>query len=820
MLQHQIASMEPTDVVDVFVDANQVEFERFVVKHGVTVKQSFGSLHHVTISKAALLALDEMPGLRNIEFYWMKGQAFNDTMLVNNRVTPIHSGGNPLPMPYTGKDVVVGVVDAGMDVYHGDFRDSLGNARVLELWDQLAGLKWDSTDINNRSCTHQGQLAWFGHGSQVTGIAAGNGLAVGKYKGVAPESDIVAVNSDFNATNWLGTVVDAFDFIYRHADTLGKPVVINASIGTYEGSHDGLDIPALMIDTMIKAKKGRALVAAAGNAGTVPFHLRYSLSSDTNFTWFKYNTTTTMVFWEMWADSLDFVNASFAFGADQVSPAFKFRGATAFDQINNRLNQTITDSIMAGPNVLAYVQTYAEYVRGRYRMQVTMNNPDSSGYYFRFMTTGSGKFDVWSPYWGGTSEMVSSGLPSVGAFPDIQYYKRPDTLQTIVSSFQCLESVITVANYTNTDAYWDYDTVLQVSTEIRGAIANTSSFGPSRLGFQKPDLAATGNNTMSSCDSFIVALALSNSQEYNIGIGGGHKKNGGTSMAAPVVAGTAALMLQRCPTMGWKELHDAIVTTTYTDTFTGSVPNNRWGGGKLDAMAAISTTIRDFTINPGTGNICASDSVQVSGPPGFTGFLWSNGSTTASFFEDSTSVFSAFADDTSGCRQTSDTITLTLVPAAPKLSITQSNDTLLVPQGYSPYQWHLNGNPVGGQTNWYTVPTVNGNYHVTYVDSNGCPGVSDTISFVSGLETFGSGVVSIAPNPTNGHTTINFDQNWSNKQIVITMNSVDGSLVFNDIMTVRGTQVSFNVSDLANGLYFLNIVGNGTRISCRLSVFR
>lgn len=820
MLGRQLAGMHNGEEIEVFIEVDPLTFEEFAKTHTLEVKRSFGSLYQIRITKSDLLALDELEGLGNIEFYWMKGQAMTDTMLVNNRVTSVHNGGNPLPTPYTGKDVVVGVVDAGMDVYHGDFRDSTGNARVLELWDQLAGLKWDSADINNRTCTHQGQLSWFGHGSQVAGIAAGNGLAVGKYRGVAPEADIVAVNSDFNATNWLGTVVDAFDYIYKHADTLGKPVVINASIGTYEGSHDGLDIPALMIDTMIKAKKGRALVAAAGNAGTVPFHLRYTLSSDTNFTWFKYNASTTMVFWEMWADSLDFVNAHFAFGADQVSPVFKFRGATAFDQINNRLNQTITDSIMSGSNVLAYVQTYAEYVRGRYRMQVTMNNPDSSGYYFRFMTTGLGKFDVWSPYWGGTSEMVTTGLPSAGVFPDIQYYKRPDTLQTIVSSFQCLESVLTVANYTNTDAYWDYDTVLQVSTEVRGQIASTSSFGPSRRGFRKPDLAASGNNTMAACDSFIVALALANSQQYNIGIGGAHKKNGGTSMASPVVAGTAALMLQRCPTMGWKELHDAIVTTTYTDTFTGTVPNNRWGDGKLDAMAAISTTVRDFTIQPGSGNICAGDSVHVRGPSGFTGFQWSSGSIALDFYQDSTGMFSAFADDTSGCRQASDTIALTLVPAAPKLTITQSNDTLMIPQGYAPYQWHLNGNPVGGQTSWFTVPSTNGNYHVTYVDSNGCPGVSDTISFVSSVGGYTAGVLTVFPNPTNANTTVEFDQSWSNKEVSVMLNNIDGSLVFSKELTVNGTQLSFNVSGVASGLYFLNIVGNGTRYQCTLSVVK
>src|SRR5690606_8391876 len=100
------------------------------------------------------------------------------------------------------------------------------------------GVVWDSTQINAGEYTG---IDGSGHGSTVSGAAAGNGLATGYNKGVAPDADIIMVVTDFNRPNWTISIADACEYIFKVADSLGKKAVINLSLGTYLGSHYGTD---------------------------------------------------------------------------------------------------------------------------------------------------------------------------------------------------------------------------------------------------------------------------------------------------------------------------------------------------------------------------------------------------------------------------------------------------------------------------------------------------------------------------------------------------------------------------------------------------
>ena len=85
--------------------------------------------------------------------------------------------------------------------------------------------------------------------------------------GVAPDAQIVMVESDFSLPNWSATVVDAVEYIFSIADEHNLPCVVNASVGSYLGSHDGLDAEALLINEMLNEKPGRLMVCAGGNGG-------------------------------------------------------------------------------------------------------------------------------------------------------------------------------------------------------------------------------------------------------------------------------------------------------------------------------------------------------------------------------------------------------------------------------------------------------------------------------------------------------------------------------------------------------------------------
>ena len=85
------------------------------------------------------------------------------------------------------------------------------------------GTVWNSTAID-AGTTRQEDT--YGHGTHVAGIAAGNGRAYGgtvapyTFVGVAPEADLVIVNTDFST----GGVIDAVQWIQEKATAMGAPV--------------------------------------------------------------------------------------------------------------------------------------------------------------------------------------------------------------------------------------------------------------------------------------------------------------------------------------------------------------------------------------------------------------------------------------------------------------------------------------------------------------------------------------------------------------------------------------------------------------------
>jgi subtilisin family serine protease len=604
-------SAEPR-YVDFIVKAKDPSAKAFLEQNGAKIKYERGDLISVRIPLDKISEISSSKLIYPIEFTIEKGVELNDTMRMRNRVNEVHQGLSPLSQMYDGEDVIIGFIDSGIDYTHPDFQNPDGSTRVLAIWDQTKGFdaaftptkygygqEWDSAQINAGIATHD--LSGTHHGSTVAGSASGNDIVSGYNKGVAPKSDIIMVETDFNKPNWFVTVADAVEYIFAMADFYEKPCVINASVGGYLGSHDGLDAPALMIDDLLLEKPGRLLVCAAGNSGAeAPYHVRNEITTDTTFTWFTVNNSSAFgypaAYLSIWVDKENFDDVYFAIGADKISPNFEFRGRTNFKNVlaDNMVDDVTNDALIVGANTLANIQYYVTEDNGRYEIIVFMPNPDSSQYYYRFITTTqtSGRYDMWAGSWLGISRVVSTGLPSVGDFPDMQYYVMPDTLQSIVTSWTCSPNVITVANYWNMRTWLDYNGNVQENTNaIPKQIHASSSKGPSRIGLLKPDIAASGANTFSaSVVSDIITRRTSDPASLHQS--GWHRRNGGTSMASPVVAGVGALLLQRCPNLTPQKFKEIITSTAFKDEFTGnSLPNNAWGYGKVDAFTAVVSTL-------------------------------------------------------------------------------------------------------------------------------------------------------------------------------------------------------------------------------------
>jgi subtilisin family serine protease len=574
--------------------------------HG-RVQYCLPSACRVDIPIGQVEALAETPGILRIEGPGIYGQALMDTALLVNRIAGIHAG-TGLPGPYTGKDVIIGIIDDGIYFNHGDFLRDDSSTRVRYIWDQnrsagpgsplpyAYGREWSWIEIDNGQCNHVEQGN--GHGTNVTGIAAGDGSTNPMFTGVAPDAEIIAVSVKYNA-QFLSNVADAVDYIFKKADALGRPCVINTSLGTYVGGRDGKDLTSRVIDDLLDERPGRALVAAGGNAREFDFHLGYEASSDTNFTWFTYDQANNRIAFEFWIDSAELIDFHYSFGVNSDTNFQELgRGQWIDFSITNALATNGTqrlELIRAGATVFASASILAEKYSGTYHMVVIITPapgiPAYRNYLYSFKVTGSGRFDLWSePALTGGSEMVSGNLPPSALYPDIQFYKTPDNLQSIVSSWQCSDHVLTVANFSNRAFYIDVDSNVYQTGEVPGALFRTSSLGPSRDGKVKPDLAATGSTTLSTgnLDHIYRLINLGPNESFKVALGGLHNRNGGTSMASPIVAGLAALYFEKNPNATWSEIKQVLLQNTYQDAFTGTaLPNNLWGYGKVNGLATM-----------------------------------------------------------------------------------------------------------------------------------------------------------------------------------------------------------------------------------------
>ena len=199
-----------------------------------------------------------------------------------------------------GAGVAVGIIDTGIDILHPDFRKADGSTRIKwllqtgvqssgkhkDLEEEYCGKHgstcaiFDEGDINGLLAVGStgGTFDSSGHGTHVTSIAAGNGgpsvNSNPRYVGVAPGADLIIgalerfQDADVSATARF--VFDRADAIKKEAGLDAYPCVLNLSLGSDYGAHDGSDILDRRLERLVgDDKPGRAIVVAAGNSGSL-----------------------------------------------------------------------------------------------------------------------------------------------------------------------------------------------------------------------------------------------------------------------------------------------------------------------------------------------------------------------------------------------------------------------------------------------------------------------------------------------------------------------------------------------------------------------
>lgn len=512
---------EKSEILSVGVEEEEKRWEVIVKYHGnleriagdeVQVELMIAGYAIVTLPAFLLPALAELEEVEYIE----KPKSLVYGIFEAKQNSCLTSVSVPVG-ELSGKGVLLAVIDSGIDYFLDDFRNQNGS-RILYLWDQgqlpspekgwnppegfRTGTEFSKTQIDQALAAGSREKGleivpeqdFTGHGTGVAAIAASSNTQ-SLLQGVAPECELLIVKlkatkeSDFPSTTEL---IRAVTYVVRKSLELNKPLVINLSFGNTYGSHDGSSLLERFLDNV--SEIGRTVICVgAGNEGSSGGHFSANVKETevVELAVAEKETTTNVQFWKSYEDLFSII---------LISPDKTEYRIETMDQPSRR------EFVFDQTKVLIYVGVPTPYSTKQeiffvFLPRQTYINEGIWSFRLEKRKIVDGAFQMYLP-------------PVLQRNNGTRFFRQnPELTMTIPATST---RVISVAAYNDSiEAYADFS-----GRGRQGGFSYLVTEG------YKPDLAAPG-----------VALMA-------VGVGGRTESYTGTSFATPMVAGSAALLME------------------------------------------------------------------------------------------------------------------------------------------------------------------------------------------------------------------------------------------------------------------------------------
>jgi len=542
------------------------------------------------VPESELARIEELPGVHHVEEVPIMEQTLASAV-------PLIGAPKLWSVPYDGTGTTIGIVDTGVDYTHSDLGGS-GNpadyqsndralieagtfptARVVGGWD-FAGDNYDASNPSlDTPAPDPDPLDCGGHGSHVSGIAAGNGVLpsgsafTGPYEqsldltalkiapGVAPRASIFALKV-FGCGGSTALSSLAFDRAAdpnEDGDFSDRLDVVNASLGASYGPSSG--VTASIIENLTAV--GTVLVAASGNDGN-NFFITATPGNDKNA--ISVAASFDALFVTLRVDVPDAIAGDYpategAFTAPltQTGPVSGTLSAADPAQACEAIANDVSGSIVViDRGGCAFIDKFARAEEaGAIAVVMVDHETDQPP----FVMGGS----------------VSSPLPGV-------MIRRVDG--DMLKVLSGVEITLSPERYTG------------LGSELW---ASFSSRGPSSLGgVLKPEVTAPGVDI----------------QSAEVGSGSGIRTSQGTSMATPLVSGAAALLRQVNPALTPRQIKALLMNTAQpvVDAKGRPMPISMQGAGRIDVAEAAARTVRAL-VDENDGSVAVSFGALVVDEP-------------------------------------------------------------------------------------------------------------------------------------------------------------------------------------------------------------